>query len=612
MNNMAKGQSLYDYLNEEVTEDNFIIPNNKPNWTIEKEIDWKKHIKEEWTGFCVDDGKQHSMMSITSKTGMNFYWKCSKCGSIYEKTLHDKVGHKYGCPYCRNIKANNTNNLYNWCMKNGDLGQEILEQWTGIQIDKETSKILKENVDIKKETFSSHKYFMWKCKKCGTEWSAMLYQRTHNNTGCPGKCLGIKQSIHEKERKVIQGVNDLETYFNSDDNWARQLIQEWLGLDEQGNITNTTRLAINSHGKYWWKCENGHEYTASLSSRISHHTGCPQCNFKGTSYPEQYIRWALQQVFSQTASRQAVLKSKENPSGYEFDIAIVFNEEQKKKYKYPALCIEYSPTRWHGGNNRDNKKIELCKKYGVRLIYIMEDTDNEYEEKWEPDFICFSMKNYNKDDVLKKIVIHILESLEHSIDEIDINEVKNNAYKYSHGKIDYAESICCKYPELVKEYSDKNNISPLNITKGSYIKPNWRCIKCGYTWNNASVHDRIRSHSGCPKCGYNWYKAQTGQQQKYREYLSDTKYSELAKEYSELNNVSINEVLKSSGINYYFECTNCGFGGNGEWTAKPNRRTAKGYETGCPNCGYNWYKAQTGQPQKLKTYYIKYNKSASI
>ena len=82
----------------------------------------------------------------------------------------------------------------------------------------------------------------------------------------------------------------------------------------------------------------------------------------------------------------------------------------------------------------DQYKKDLCKQCGIRLIQIVEDSYDELPFKMESDYICFNKMNYSQqDEILEVIVDYILNSLGHSISEIDIERVKQEAYESSKG-----------------------------------------------------------------------------------------------------------------------------------------------------------------------------------
>lgn len=160
------------------------------------------------------------------------------------------------------------------------------------------------------------------------------------------------------------------------------------------------------------------ELLTSISSRTYKRTGCPFCNKRGTSYPEQFLYRSLKQLYPQTINRGRY-------QGYEYDIAIP--EER--------LCIEYSPTYWHDSKvERDEEKLNLCEKHGVRFIYIREDYKDKYEHCFEEDYICYKASN-NKEEhnkQLTEILQHVLNSLGHDISEINIEQAQTEAFNFMH------------------------------------------------------------------------------------------------------------------------------------------------------------------------------------
>lgn len=135
--------------------------------------------------------------------------------------------------------------------------------------------------------------------------------------------------------------------------------------------------------------------------------------------------------------------------------------------------------------------------------------------------IYYVEKGSNRDEQILNIISTILQEYNHSITEIDLQLAKDNAWKYSHGDIEYEKSLAYSYPELVKEWHPtlNGNITPDGLTSGSNKKVWWKCLKCDHEWQ-ANVHNRIYQKSGCPNCGYNFYK----------DSISDTELFEKAKQ----------------------------------------------------------------------------------
>ena len=169
-----------------------------------------------------------------------------------------------------------------------------------------------------------------------------------------------------------KGSKSLKQWCEEHGDIGNKFLSECTGIDAEGNKHDINNIPYASAIRMRWKCSKGHEWSALVAHRTANKTKCPFCTAKGTSYPEQFIYWSFKQIFSQTISRG-------KHSGYEYDITI------------PEIhtCIEYSPTRWHEGNQeRDKAKAEYCKAHNVNFIYIMEDSYNEYEETWTKNFIC--------------------------------------------------------------------------------------------------------------------------------------------------------------------------------------------------------------------------------
>ena len=161
---------------------------------------------------------------------------------------------------------------------------------------------------------------------------------------------------------------------------------------------------------------------------------------------------------------------------------------------------------WRQRKN-DNYKQHLCDINNVKLIKIVETKDVNIEEQVTDTLII--VKNLNrkdKDTKLKEIVQQIITPLGHNINEIDFDLVAQQAWKYSHGAIEYEKSLAYNYPTLCEEWHTELNGDkrPDMFTYGSRERVYWHCLKCGYgsrgEWK-AVIYDRAKG-GGCPKCGF--------------------------------------------------------------------------------------------------------------
>lgn len=179
-----------------------------------------------------------------------FFWICPK-GHTWKQSPREIVKKKKGkCSYC-------SNNLV-WEGFN-DLATRkpsLAKEW---DFDKNPG------IDPKRILFQTDSLFYWKCLKHGHSWRTSPYKRIHEKSNCP----------YCSNHKVLRGFNDLATK-------EPALSAEW---NHKRNSRAPMDVVFGSHDKYWWKCLDGHEWEATLSSRITRGgrrgAGCPRCAKSG-------------------------------------------------------------------------------------------------------------------------------------------------------------------------------------------------------------------------------------------------------------------------------------------------------------------------------------------
>jgi hypothetical protein len=106
-------------------------------------------------------------------------------------------------------------------------------------------------------TYGSRQKVWWICEN-GHPWQAAVYTRTGAGAGCP-YCSG---------KRVIPGENDL----------ASQLPEVAAQWHPQKNCgLSPQEVSLGSHKKVWWICKNGHQWQATVKTRVSGHS-CPICS----------------------------------------------------------------------------------------------------------------------------------------------------------------------------------------------------------------------------------------------------------------------------------------------------------------------------------------------
>lgn len=532
--------------------------------------EWGQQLLSEWTGLDADNNIIN-INNYTYGSAEPVRWRCIKghewvTAIAYRTTKHSR------CPKCSRINESNT--LLNWCRQNSARGERLIKEWVGL--DEFGNNITMEDI-----TYGATRKVYWKCSNdnCDYVWLQSPHGRAPGGYNCAA-CAG----------NAVSSINSLESWCKQNGEWGQQLLTEW--NHELNNSIGLTpsNVAKSTDKKAYWTCNKEHTWIATISNRTGGKTGCPTCVAASTSYPEQFIYWALKQIYPRTESRCKVLKSPENPYGIEFDIGV----------PDIPLCIEYSPTYWHTNRHEaDLQKIEVCKKYNVRLIQIMEDSYNQLTEVYDDDLIIVNMQADYRENILINIVDFILKSLGHSISEIDLETVKKNAWEYSHGKLNIEKAIITTHPELAKEFHPTLNgdRTPETISHGSRVEIYWQCIKCGYgsngEWKSVPLHRSTRATS-CPCCNYNFHDMDYRQSGGYGAITGindiQTLHPRLALEWHPtLNDTTPDKVKPGSYIHRYWQCTKCDYGIIGEWYVRPSSRCNANQKSGCPNCKYNWF-----------------------
>ena len=97
----------------------------------------------------------------------------------------------------------------------------------------------------------------WICPK-GHSYLTIPRIRTQKNTGCP-YCSNVK---------ILKGFNDLESQYP-------ELMKDW---DYEKNEKLPSEISYGTQYRAFWKCHIcGFEWRASVVSRTSLKTGCPEC-----------------------------------------------------------------------------------------------------------------------------------------------------------------------------------------------------------------------------------------------------------------------------------------------------------------------------------------------
>lgn len=168
------------------------------------------------------------------------WWTCEN-GHSWQTTVHVR-SEGSGCPYCTGRKVlSGFNDL-------GTLYPDVAAQW-----DREKNGSLSPR-DV---STGSKIRIWWRCPE-GHSWLSPIASRTAWGHGCP-VCAG---------KTIVTGENDLA-------HLQPEIAAQW---DKRKNgRLKPSDVAVSSNRPAWWRCELGHSYRATVSSRTQRKTGCPYC-----------------------------------------------------------------------------------------------------------------------------------------------------------------------------------------------------------------------------------------------------------------------------------------------------------------------------------------------
>lgn len=381
-------------------------------------------------------------------------WQCS-LGHEWNATIHNRTRSGTGCPYCANRRLlsgfNDVATRYPF----------LLDEWS----DKNRSS-------PDKTLASGNSVLWWKCS-LGHEWAVKLYHRVNSRSGCP----------YCANKRVLAGYNDLATTHP-------HLVMEW----SQSNDTSPSEHTAGTMTKVWWKCENDHEWFASINARTSSRggRGCPYCTNKkvlagyndlATTHPEIAKEWSA--------------KNKNSPTE-------ITAGSKKKCLWVCSLGHEWLATP---EKRKQGRGCPTCANKVVEPGFNdLKTTAPLLAKQW-------STKNYISPDQVsvgsKTEFIWVCNNNHEWLASPHARARGDNGCPFCTGKrvMPDFNDLLSRYPHLADEWSKKNELGPDEIVAGSKTHRWWICAK-GHEWR-ATPDNRTRAKSGCPHCARRISKMET-------------------------------------------------------------------------------------------------------
>ena len=263
-----------------------------------------------------------------------------------------------------------------------------------------------------------------------------------------------------------------------------QLKNEW--AFNRNSITPES-VSPYARTKVWWRCVKGHEWQASLDSRVSLGRSCPYC------------------------TNQAIAPG-------ENDMATAAPQMAKL---------------WHPTLNGDLKPTDIASGSSKRIWWQCEQGHS-----WKAP--AYSIK-------------------------------AGSACPYCAGKkaIPGQTDLATTHPHVLPQWSEKNKLSPTEVTAGSHKKVLWICSK-GHQWE-AVVNSVVIEGCGCPYCaGKRAIPGETDLATLRPDILEQWDYGK--------NDIQPDEILPSSHDKVWWKCEK-----GHSWQAMVFSRTREN-AAGCPYC----------------------------
>ena len=313
-------------------------------------------------------------------------------------------------------------------------------------------------------SYGSNKKVWWK-GKCGHEWQTSVKARSYGEN-CP-ICSGAR---------VIDGINDLATKYP-------KIADEW---SPKNFPMKPNMISPGSHKKVFWVDKLGHEWIASVKSRVQG-SGCPYCshnivlpgfNDLASKFPSIAAEWS-ERNFPLTPNQVTAYKNKKVwwkcEHGHEWQTLI-------STRSYGSKCPYCSGLKLlKGFNDFATKHPLIAAEWSDRNYPLTPNMVNDKSTKnvWWKCKTC----GYEWKAVIKS-------RAKGSMCPVCADRVVFQG----HNDLNTTD------PKLLNEwdYEKNTDIAPTMVTRNSMKFVWWKC-EHGHSWK-ARISDRTLERKGCHYC----------------------------------------------------------------------------------------------------------------
>lgn len=461
--------------------------------------------------------------------------KCIQCGLIWDVTpnkLNKKLYLKPLCPYCRHERISY---FYNALV----VYPELADYWDKDQNERELSSY----------SPKSHEIVHWYCKN-GHTWTNSIKNQTdsvdkHRKNNCSEMCPYCS-------KQKISPTYNLEYVYP-------EVAAEW---DYNNNNGLTPRNVFpTSSMKVSWVCSFNptHVWKDTIGNRTLLRRGCAKCS------KSFHISYTARTIYYYLCQNNISCCCEKRVGRYSIDL-VIYPKSKKEK----TIALELDGVYSHNSKEtimRDSRKDIFLREKGYRVIRVKEEMLDEDKITFSNDIITYPYKRDKS--FLNQLIQYLIKFLSgiEFISDYEKDHWKIERFNYHYRK---NHSIAVLYPDVAREWSDKNKESPDVVSSGTSGYRWWVCPKCHMEYQ-ATISNRVIHHSACPYCAHIKVTPKTSLM---------SVYPDIAKEWDYDKNFPLtpNDVLPGTEKKVWWICEK-----GHSWKTLIYLRTGP-YKSKCPVC----------------------------
>ncbi|WP_456247244.1 zinc-ribbon domain-containing protein [Longispora urticae] len=246
--------------------------------------------------------------TLTAGSSRRPWWRCGQCGHTWQAVIGVRVRTGTGCPACAPARGIATRQAGRTM---AEARPDLVGEWDHERND----------LDPQTVTAGSGRTAWWRCSECAWRWQAQIASRVRilQGTGCPACAGRHRQPLSETHPHLTAQWDSDNNTVEPDEvtagsprtvawrcgrghHWTAQIASRakggggcprcprtpnpplaathpWLATEWEANTNGPLRDHITSGASdiVGWRCEQGHQWVASIKARAVGAFPCPEC-----------------------------------------------------------------------------------------------------------------------------------------------------------------------------------------------------------------------------------------------------------------------------------------------------------------------------------------------